>query len=221
MGIWAFALLAVASTYAIEASHGLQGRASRLLGLLRLRDLPATQEEHAGPAHERPVVLLGFFRIASAFLEDVARRDQHLLDELKVVDFNPEARTRLAELGVPCVYGDVSHLDTLHHAGIHHARVVVCSLTDTVLRGTTNLKLLKALKELCPHARLILTAESPEQARELYANGADYVLQPPALAGGALVSVVEQALRGSCEGMREEAELALSVEPARSLSLGH
>ena len=220
VGIWAFALLAVASTYGIEASHGLQQRASRLLSLLRLRDLPATAEGDTGPAHERPVVLLGFFRIASAFLEDVARRDQHLLDELKVVDFNPEARTRLTELGVPCVYGDVSHLDTLHHAGIHHARVVVCSLTDTVLRGTTNLKLLKALREMCPHARLILTAENPEQARALYAGGADFVLQPSVLAGSSLVSVVEQALRGSCEGMREEAQQALSVEPVRGLSLG-
>ena len=32
--------------------------------------------------------------------------------------------------------------------------------------------------------------------------------------------VVEQALRGSCEGMREEAQQALSVEPVSGLSLG-
>lgn len=216
VGIWTFALLAVGSTYAIQGSHALQGGASRLLAALGLRDLPASPGDADGArSHERPVVLLGYFRIASAFLEEVARRDQHLLEELKVVDFNPEARTRLAELGVPCLYGDVSHLDTLHHAGIHHARVVLCTLTDTVLRGTTNLKLLRALRDLCPGARLILTAETPEQARELYAGGADYVLQPAGLAGASLVSVVEQALRGSCEGMREEAQWALGLSPGR------
>lgn len=213
--MWTFAFMAVVSTYLIASSHGLERVLSRWLTRLGLRDLRNTTSEIRRAGDERPVVLLGFYRIAAAFLDDVSRRGQHLLDSLKVVDFNPEVRKRLAALGTPCIYGDISSLETLQHAQVQKAQVLVSTVPDSALRGTTNLKILKMLRDLCPEAQLILTAESAEQALELYRGGADYVLQPSQLAGGALFTAVEQALRGSCEGMRQEAQVDLETRTGK------
>jgi Kef-type K+ transport system membrane component KefB len=213
LGIWTFALLAVASTYAITASHRLEGVLSRALTRLGVRDLPAALAEPKGPA-ERSVVLLGFFRIARAFVDDASRRDQRLLEQVKVIDFNPDSRPALEALGVPCIYGDVANPDTLHHAKVADARVIISTVPDGALRGTSNARLLKVLRELCPSATVIVTAETPEQAQALYEQGADFVLQPSALSGGALVTVVEQACRSNCDGMREQARSALASHAA-------
>lgn len=210
LGIWTFALLAVASTYQIADSHRLEKVISRWLNRIGLADL-RNEVSDIRKGHDRPVVLLGFFRIATAFLEEARRRDQSVIEQLKAVDFNPEVRTHLVALGVPCIYGDISNPDTLHHAKIDEAQVVICTVPDSALRGTSNQKLLHILKDLCPRAELILTAETPEQARSLYDGGADYVLQPSLLAGSTLLNVVEQAMRGSCEGMRQEAKAALAA----------
>jgi Trk K+ transport system NAD-binding subunit len=112
-------------------------------------------------------------------------------------------RQHLLARDIPCVYGDIGHPDTMHHAAIEHAQVVLCTVPDSVLKGVSNLKLLRMLKELCPGARRIMTAESPAQAQALYAEGADFVLMPAVLTGEALVNVVELALRGEIEDLTE------------------
>lgn len=202
--IWVFAILAVASTYAIQYSHPLQGAVSRLLTRAGLKDVGGGEEEPEGEA-ARPVVVLGFFRNASAFLDEAARKAPHLMKKVEVIDFNPLVRERLERIGIPCVYGDISHLDTLHHAGIQHARVVLCSIPDSILKGTSNLRLLRVLKGMCPKAAVILTAEGTQQARELLAAGADYVIQSAALAGRDALQAVERCLDGKLGVLREEA----------------
>ena len=202
--IWVFAILAVASTYAIHYSHPLQGAVSRLLTRAGLKDVGGGEEEPEGEA-ARPVVVLGFFRNASAFLDEAARKAPHLMKKIEVIDFNPVVRERLERMGIPCVYGDISHLDTLHHAGIHHARVALCSIPDSILKGTSNLRLLRVLKGMCPKAAVILTAEGSQQARELLAAGADYVIQSAALAGHDALHAVERCLEGKLGAIKEEA----------------
>jgi voltage-gated potassium channel Kch len=218
VAIWTFAILAVASTYQIAWSHRIERWMSRLLERIGLRDLrtPSREIRRAG---DRPIVVLGFYRIAGEFLHDVARSAQHLLEQIKVVDFSPEVASRLAASGVPVIYGDIGNPETLIHAKVEDARVVISSVPDGALRGTSNGKLLKVLKELSPKARIILTAETPEQARALYRGGADYVLQPSALAGAALLTAVDQAMHGSCEGLREEAESDLDAHSALGVAL--
>jgi Kef-type K+ transport system membrane component KefB len=219
LGIWTFSLLAVGSTYLITANHQVERVLSRLLTRVRIRDQESQRQPDA-PPRAHPVVLLGFYRIGEAFLEEVLRRDQHLKAAIRVVDLNPDVHRRLTLAGVDCVYGDISHADTLHHAQVHHAKVLVSTVPDSALRGTTNAKLLKVLKEAAASAQVIVTAEGPEQARALYASGADYVLQPAALAGGTLLTAVEQAIHGGCEGLREEAQQTLATGPHAELADG-
>ncbi len=162
---WVFAFLAVASTYGITYSHGLQrGLESRVFNAIGLRDLRTTVEDAAAD-NKHPIVMLGFFRIASAFLDEAIRNHQEMVPLIKVVDFNPEVREKLTRLGVACVYGDVSNADTLHHANIHEAEVVLCSIPGVFLKGTNNKKLIELVHNLCPHAKVIVTAERTAHAR--------------------------------------------------------
>jgi voltage-gated potassium channel Kch len=66
-------------------------------------------------------------------------------------------------------------MDTLHHAHIHSAKVVVCTISDAILRGTTNLRLLRQARRLCPNAQIIAAADTVSSAVELYEQGADFV----------------------------------------------
>jgi Trk K+ transport system NAD-binding subunit len=114
------------------------------------------------------------------------------------VDFNPETLEQLQADGVECHYGDVSSPETLRHAGIAHARVVVSSISDWFLQGSDNLRLLRQVRRLVPAARTIVTADSRAAAERLYAEGADYVLIPPMLAAehlyGLLLDPTAEAL---------------------------
>lgn len=204
VAIWAFALLAVLSTYAITWSHAIERRLGRLLSAVGLSDLGRRLEEERRH-HARPIALLGFFRVASALVEEIRQRAPHLLDEIVVVDFNPQVRERLEALGVPVVYGDVSHLDTLRHAEVHDARLILSTVPDAALRGTSNLRLLQALRTLAPEAAVVVTAGSPAHARELYDAGAAYVIQPYTDAARDALTAVELGLAGIL-GERRSAE---------------
>jgi voltage-gated potassium channel Kch len=203
--IWVFALLAVASTYLITFSHPIQGTLSRLLTLLRIKDLGQTSPDKSQTDHHG-VVLLGFYRIASALFEELCTKHPQIAKQVKVIDFNPEVKQKLDPLGVAYVYGDISHPDTLHHAGIHDAQLVVCSISDGFLRGTSNARLLQSVKGMAPKAKVIVTADTVAQTKELYAAGADYVLESSQVAGDWLASVIEQSLRGELPRIREAAQ---------------
>ncbi|TAN32409.1 sodium:proton exchanger [bacterium] len=179
-----FAITSVASTYMINASHTVQRTVSRLLKLLRVKDLDAaaTAPEKSEARHET-VVFLGFFRDASSILHEFEHDGEpgaaaEFLSKVLVVDFNPKVMRELRQRGISCIYGDVAHADTLRHAGIEEARLVVSSITDDILRGTSNLRLLRNIRANCPKARVMLTTEHIPQALQFYEAGADFVYVP-------------------------------------------
>ncbi len=200
--LWVFAFLAVGSTYLITYSDPLQRWLARLLDAVGLRERHQALEEGA-EAEERPIVLLGFYRIASAFVDEARRRDPRLLRLITVVDFNLEIKPKLAALSVHMVYGDLGNPDTLHHAAIHRAKLVASTVPDTLLKGTTNAKLLAVARRLCKDARVIVAAEGPLRAKELYEAGADYVLEPAAEAGHSLLGLIEGGLRDTLDNLRD------------------
>jgi Kef-type K+ transport system membrane component KefB len=203
-----FAITAVASTYLIGHSHRLQELLADWLRRAGLRDLDAVAEAPAAPAHAgKDVVLLGFFLEASALvheyeLETKNGRRHPLLDRLLVIDFNPEVQAELKRRGIACLYGDVSHLETLRHADIQDAALVVSTIPDTVLKGTDNLELLRKSRRLCPRAKVIVTASRTASALELYEAGADYVWMPRLQSAGQMASVLAEGLARGFEGLR-------------------
>ena len=151
-----FAIASVASTYLIQYNNELQVKMAQKLRAWGVKDLGCEAEESGEACAKGDIVFLGFFREASAIfreLEDLPGLEgKPLASHVHVVDFSPVVYAELTRRGVPCTYGDISSMDTLHHAGLHSEKVFVSTITDSVLRGTTNERMLQSARRLCPGA---------------------------------------------------------------------
>lgn len=220
--VFIFVITSVLSTYLIQFSHPIQRVLSALLAKLGIRDIHPDVDT-AGEADQKKIALVGFFRIASAFLHELEHpgtpRQSGETDEdqlprqhdVLVVDFNPDVYDGLKTRGVKAVYGDIGNLDMLELAGVADTRLVLSTVPDSVLRGTDNMTLLAELRRLCPSALVVVTAESPSQALALYEAGADYVLMPNALSAQHLTSVVDTLLGGQHADLRTSAMAQLRL----------
>ena len=195
-----FAVTSVVSTYMINASHTVQRALSRVLKLFRIRDLKVGEEDaEKVVGRSETIVFLGFFRDASSILLELegsgsAVEAQVLLDKILVIDFNPTVMRELRRRGITCVYGDIAHADTLHLAGIENAQLIVCSITDDILRGTNNARLLRNIRATCPQAKVMLTTEHIPQALEFYKLGADIVYIPRLHSAPEIARILKQGL---------------------------
>ncbi|MEW6751645.1 MAG: cation:proton antiporter [Candidatus Latescibacterota bacterium] len=193
--IFVFAITSISSTYMIQYSHPIQRGLGRVLQGLGVRDLGEAPAREASEP-ERDIALLGFYRVASSLVRGVLEHSPEVAARMVVVDFNPVVHQKLRAMGIKAIYGDVANADTLHYAGIEGARVVLSTIPDTILKGTDNLRMIRQIRRLCPHARVIVTAESASRALKMYQEGADYVLLPRRLTADHLLSVLEALLRG-------------------------
>jgi Kef-type K+ transport system membrane component KefB len=207
---FSFALLAVDSTYAIFKNDYILQKATPWLNKIGFRDLE--RGAPADDAGEKPkrICLLGFSWTASSLLEEISRERSDLLSEIVVVDFNPNVNERLRQRGVRVVYGDITQRDTLHHAGVSHATVIICSLPNMVLKGADNLKMLRQLRDLNPRAQIAVHAELLSDIPALYAAGASYVSAPRLLEAADLLQAIEAAEKNMLDQKRKEQENKLS-----------
>ncbi len=191
------------STYMVMANHDLAHRGTRLLERLGLRPRAGGEAEPDGDAVHAEVILLGFHRVASSLLHDTNYAGTGR--PFAIIDFSPEVYSKLRALNVPILYGDISHLDTLAHVGVEEAQVVVSTVSDDFLRGTDNAALLRQIRRLNPHARVIVSAETIARARQMYEAGADYVILPRVETARAFTAVLEALERGELDDLRARA----------------
>jgi Kef-type K+ transport system membrane component KefB len=175
----AFVLLAAISTLGMNRSDDIARSVIPWLKQRGMRDLDHSGDDaHAEGSHghgSSRILFLGFFRTASSLLEEMQRHAPDLIGDTTVIDFSPVAREGLVQRGIRVIYGDISQRDTLLHAGVEHAEVIVATLPDSVLKGTSNEKLVRLLRGLNPKAQIIATAEVLAQVDTLLEAGADYV----------------------------------------------
>ena len=188
------------STYMIMANHAIARRAVGLLKRFGIRERAAAGAAAAADHPSPDVVLLGFHRVASSLLYQT--QGSSAGRGVLVVDFSPEVHRELQAMDVPVIYGDISHLDTLEHVGLEGASVVISTVSEDFLRGTDNLTLLKQIRRINPHARVILSAETLDRARALYDAGADYVVLPRLASARAFLDALEALERGGLDDLR-------------------
>jgi len=204
-----FAVTSVVSTYMINSSHSIQAVLTVVFKTLGLRDLDAARKEDAEELHQ-PVIFLGFFRDTSSILyefehEGTAAEARAFVEKILVIDFNPNVLSELRKKDIKCIYGDIAHSDTLRHAGVAHAQLVVSSITDDVLRGTSNLRLMKIVHTHAPNAHVVLTTEHIPQALRFYEEGADFVFVPRLYSAAACARILRKGLNGGFEEVRSQA----------------
>ena len=211
---FAFVVLAVVSTFVMarsdQVTRGLIGPLKRI----GLRDLDHSHDADAG--HEgghgeaRRVVILGFFRAASALLSEIERRSPAVLEQITVIDFNPMVFRTLTDRGMHVVYGDISNVDTLVHAGVGKAELIILSIPNSLLKGADNEKLVRHVRSLNPTAKIVATAEILSEVNDLYDAGADYVTVTRLSDADELYKVIEAAQAGLLEDKRAETDALLS-----------
>jgi Kef-type K+ transport system membrane component KefB len=201
-------ITSVSSTYMILFNHQLFDFLNPVLRRLGIGDLGDHVDEE-NQLVDKPLVFLGFSHDASSLLHEIMRKNPEYLDLLAVVDFNPEVKHELDHRGITSIYGDISHSDTLHHANIHDAKVLVATIPDSLLKGTSNLRLLRQLRHLAPQSQVIVTAQRLSDAQMLYAAGASYVYVPRIMSVKDLHMIVAAAMAGPLDQQRREAMMEL------------
>jgi Kef-type K+ transport system membrane component KefB len=200
---FAFAFLAVDSTYAIFKNDVILKKTAPWLNKIGFHDLDETtlMMEIKKP---RGICLLGFSWTASSLVEEISRERSDLIAKLVVVDFNPNVYERLRQRGVRVVYGDITQRDVLEHAGVGEGEIIICSLPNMVLKGGDNLKLLRQLRSLNSTAQIIVHAEQLSDIAALYAAGADFVTAPRLLEAADLLQALEAAEKNLLDQKRVE-----------------
>jgi Kef-type K+ transport system membrane component KefB len=210
----AFVLLAAVSSLQMKGSDRLARVMIRWLKRWGVPDLDHSPDDiHAiDPTHghgSSKILFLGFFRTASSLLEEMQRHAPDLISDVAVVDFSPVARAGLISREVRVIYGDISQRDTLVHAGLSTAEVLICTIPDSLLKGTSNERLVRSLRSVNPTAKIIATSEMLSQARELLEAGADYVSIARMREAEDLLEAVRAATTGLLEEKRAELMAAL------------
>jgi len=185
----------ILATYIIKFNDTLTRTLMRAGRILNIQESGVQEEKtRHRVSPKRDIVLLGCFRAGMAFLEAVETRASHLKERVLVVDFNAALKDLLEPRGFHWVYGDLAHPETLHHWGIKDASFVICSISDTFLKGITNRRLLAHLKQMAPNAQIIMTAEENQEADILRKEGARYVIVSEKLSGMRICELVTKNL---------------------------
>lgn len=214
--IFTFVITSIFAPYMIKYNQQLQGKITAIFEMVGLKD----KQKFVEPIEQelnKDIALLGFFKVASSFVTDAVEDTgkSSLKEKIVVVDFNQTVHSKLKSLGIPAIYGDIGHIDTLHHVGLHHTKVAISTIPDTILVGTSNTKLIKVIEDIAPHAKIIVTAENPESALKMYEAGADYVFLPRQLASAHLMPIVRDMLVTTEEGKSPAAKSRRKKAEAR------
>jgi voltage-gated potassium channel Kch len=201
--ILAFVLTALSTTPLFHAAYRIHRWLAPTLRRLGFKEPP---EVAAAGEKEWRLAILGFHRVASSLLYNIARDDPPLVRETLVVDFAVALHDKIRELGAHVEYGDLSNPDTLHHAGVDRAEVVVSTVSDDLMRGTNNARLVAAVRKINPKAVIIANAVNLADVEAIYAAGADYVFMSRFDTAAALGEAIGMALNGSLADYRAARE---------------
>jgi Kef-type K+ transport system membrane component KefB len=192
--IYAMAITSVLSSYFIKGNHSAYLIFDRFLSRI---GFPSSMKEASDERRDHyPIVLLGFHRGARAFIDRLEITAPELLKKVMVIDFNLEVLKELSDRNLKGIFGDIGSMDTLEHAHIAAAEIILSTIPDMLLKGTNNRAIVAACRAMAPNAAIVACAEFVDQIDILKASGANEVLLPYTLIGDHLAQYVADACRG-------------------------
>jgi Kef-type K+ transport system membrane component KefB/Trk K+ transport system NAD-binding subunit len=191
--VFSMVILSVLSSYAIRFSHPLFLAFDGLLSKIAPEE---AAQKLSPPLVHRPynVVFLGFHRSARALFKSIEAQHPELLPEILVVDFNPITLEELKAKGIGVLFGDIGSYDTLKHAHLEKAKVVLSTIPDMLLKGTDNRSLTRIVRSLAPRTWMVATADDSNHERKLRKEGVDLAVRPFDLMGEWLATFVRQTI---------------------------
>lgn len=160
-------LLTIAiSTYLILYSDKLYIFFEKYLELFEQRKAKESREVR----RNYELVLIGYQKGGREFLKVF----KQLKKRYVVVDYDPAIIDSLESQGAEYLYGDVTDPELLEELNLEKSRLIVSTITDM----NTNNLLAEWLEKNNPKAVFIATADTSEEAAELYGKGVAYVILP-------------------------------------------
>lgn len=156
-----------------------------------------------GHGAQADIVMLGFFLNAEALAAELKRTSPDLVARTLVVDYNLQNHAAIRAHGFRVAYGDISNPETLRHHGIAHARVVLSTISNTFLRGTSNQKLAEQVRSINPTVRFIATADDEQTAAGFHDHGVFRTVIPPVQAAPVFAQALRDALLASDAGSKD------------------
>ena len=202
--IFAFVITALATPVLFAASDRLYQRIRPLLDVVGIRSRGMRPEAESAEAPR--LVLLGFHRIGSALLADLERLHADLVPQTLVVDINTNVHHEIRQRGAQVLYGDIASMEVLRHAGVDGAEVIVSTVPDELLKGTTNEQLVRQLRQLAPKAVIIANCTRVSQVAALRAAGADHVYRAASEIALGILPAIYAALNASLPSYLEALE---------------
>jgi Kef-type K+ transport system membrane component KefB/Trk K+ transport system NAD-binding subunit len=161
------ALLSIAaSSYLIIFSDKIFSVLEKYLNIFERQH---TQNEPIQPRGYE-LILFGYQKGGHEFVQLFKQMKQSYL----VVDYDPEVIDVLENHKINHLYGDVTDVELLQEAEVAKAKLVVCTITDF----DSSTFLLQYLERNNSQAVVIVEAENPKHATQLYEHGASYVILP-------------------------------------------
>ncbi len=191
-------LMSLVSSYSIRFSHEIFIFVNRLVSLIRPEKELRPSLEESIDDHE--IIFVGYHRGARALVSSLESLSPELLSRILVIDFNPITLAELKQKGIKSIFGDIGSLDTLAHAHVSNAKIVLSTIPDLLLKGTNNKALVQMIRGMAPRACIVCTADDQVHQADLMKSGADLAVVPYELIGEWLAPLVEQALKNTGKG---------------------
>lgn len=170
---YALMLSLVLTPFAIRFNYAAARNLARLIRLKTAAPQPDSAASAADDRHwSAEIYLLGYYLNAEALIRRIKEKRPDLLPRMMVIDYNLRNHDRIRSHGLRVMYGDICNVETLRHAGLEQAKVVVCTIANTFLRGTSNERLIDSVRSLAPHAKIITTSVQVEEIAEQTSRGA-------------------------------------------------
>lgn len=150
-----------------------------------LNFIPVRENTGYMDTYEKSILIVGCDRMGKIILRDFLVNQK---EEVVVIDYNPDIIALLKEKKIACIYGDIESPDILESIDVSKLTRVISTapnLADSVL-------LLKKIRAESPATKVILTAQTNEEALELYNQGADYVMLPRFTAGEIVSNIIKK-----------------------------
>lgn len=167
-----------ASTYMITYSHQLYAVFEPLLGVFERKGTPREPSE-AGAHREDgyKVIVFGLGRFGTAIGMRLKKRGIRVLG----VDFNPLAVRRWRELGLDTEFGDATDPEFVAELPLRQAEWIVSTVPihpTGLSHEDTRTTLIQLTRTSGFRGRVAVASHHPKDTEELFASGADMVLEP-------------------------------------------
>lgn len=199
--IFAFVINALLTSPLYKQAYSLHQRIKKYLVAVGFK---APEEAEEEIADEYDLALLGFYYDASSLLHQISIHDPERIKKTLVIDFNVALHDKIRATGAHVHYGDLSNSETLLHAGIDKAKVIMCTIPDDLLRGINNAQLVKAVRGLCPDAIIVANAVDTSDSDAVYQAGADYVYMSRVETARTLEGLVLHAISGTLKDHKQK-----------------